>query len=178
MNESDLHSMILSWENISLLVQFITDHPENIESIIQKAMDDTAPENWRAAWIIDKIHEKSPNLILTYLPEITKFVTTTTNHGKRRHFLKLISLHPIAEENEALLLNYCLDVFTNSSETIAVRVHAMQVLYNIAIQEPGFARELIELIENELEFRNSAGLTSRARKLLPKLYKMKKQDTL
>ena len=78
--------------------------------------------------------------------------------------------------SEVLLLNYCLDVFINSSETIAVKVHAMQVLFEIALQEPGFASELTELIENELEYHYSAGLASRARKLLPKLYKIKKQD--
>ncbi len=178
MTEDDIYSMIQSWENISLLVQFISDHPEHFKSILKKAMDDSLAENWRAAWITDKIHEKKPEIVIPYLHEITQFVLTTNNHGKKRHFLKLISLHPIAEENEALLLNYCLDVFISSSETIAVRVHAMQVLFEIALQEPGFAGELIELIENELEYHYSAGLTSRARKLLPKLYEIKKQDIL
>ena len=176
MTEDDIHSMIQSWENIPLLIQYITANPQYTDSILKKSMDDSMPENWRAAWMIDKIHEKSPELITPHLQAITQFVLNTKNHGKKRHFLKLVSLHPIPEENEALLLNYCLDVFTNSTETIAVRVHAMQVLYNIAFQEPDFASELIELIKHELEHHNSAGLASRARKLLPKLYKIKKQD--
>jgi hypothetical protein len=142
--------------------------------ILRKAMDDSNEDNWRAAWMIDKIHEQHPALITPFLPTITQFVIKTTKHGKKRHFLKLISLYPIAPENEALLLNFCFDVFTSSSETIAVKVHAMQILYTIALQEPEFAGELIEQIEHELEFHNSAGLSSRARKLLPHLYKIKK----
>ena len=176
MTEEDIHNMIQSWENISLLTQYIADNPQHIGSILKKAMDDSNAENWRAAWMIDKIHEKYPEQIKPYLPAITQFVLATQNHSKKRHFLKLVSLHPIPEKDEALLLNYCIDIFTNSAETIAVRVHAMQVLYGIALQEPDFAGELIELIEHELEYHNSAGLTSRARKLLPKLYKIKRQD--
>jgi hypothetical protein len=68
-----------------------------------------------------------------------------------------------------LLLIFCIAVFTNSAEPIAIRVHAMQTLFNIAGKEPDFAGELTELIEHELEFHGSAGLVSRGRKLLKKL---------
>jgi hypothetical protein len=100
---------------------------------------------------------------------MTYFVQTTQNAGKKRHLLKLISLHDIPEERMADLLNYCIDVFTSPLEPIAVRVHAMQILFNIAQKEPDFAGELIELIRNEIEYRGSAGIASRGRKLLKKL---------
>ena len=176
MTGDDIHSMIQSWENIPLLIQYIFENPNDFGFILSKALDDSSPENWRAAWMIDKIHEQHPLIVMPYLPLITQFLYETKNHAKKRHFLKLVSFYPIPEENEAFLLNYCLDVFTNSAETIAVRVHAMQVLYTIAVQEPGFAGELTELIEHELEFHPSPGLVARARKILPKLYQIKKQD--
>jgi hypothetical protein len=75
----------------------------------------------------------------------------------------------------ALLLNYCLEVFTNAAEPVAIRVHAMQILFNIAQKEPDFSGELIELIENEIELHGSAGLASRGRKLLKKLYQSRMQ---
>jgi len=124
--------------------------------------------------MVDKIHEKHPELVVAYLPEMTAFLLKTQNSSKKRHLLKLISLHDIPEEKMALMLNYCIDAFTNAAEPIAVRVHAMQILFNIAQKEPDFAGELIELIEHEIEYHFSAGLESRGWKLLVKLHQMGK----
>lgn len=172
MNENELKSLILSWENTNLVVRYISDHPEYLDVLINLAMDDSQPENWRAAWMIDKIHEQHPELVIPYLQSMTEFVLTTQNAGKKRHLLKLISINDIQEENLALLLNYCLQVFTNAAEPVAVRVHAMQTLFNIAQKEPDFSGELIELIEHEIEYHGSAGIASRGRKLLKKLHQV------
>ena len=173
MTENEVQTLIQSWENLAILVRYIADYPDYLDIIVTKALDDSRPENWRAAWMVDKIHEKHPEMVLPYFPALTDFLLTTKNAGKKRHLLKLISLHEIPDEKMAVLLNYCIDVFSNAAEPVAVRVHAMQILYNIAQKEPDFSGELIELIENEIEFHGSAGILSRGRKLLKKLYKLK-----
>jgi hypothetical protein len=167
--------MIQSWENLALLVRYIADYPEHLDVIVTKALDDSQPENWRAAWMVDKINDKHPEMVLPYLPMMTNFLLTTNNSGKKRHLLKLISLHDIPEEKIAVLLNYCIDVFSNAVEPVAVRVHAMQILFNIAQKEPDFTGELIDLIEHEIEYYGSAGIASRGGKLLKKLYTHKEQ---
>jgi hypothetical protein len=123
--------------------------------------------------MVDKIHEIHPERVTPYLPMMTDFVLTTHNAGKKRHLLKLISLHAIPEDRMVVLLNFCIDVFTSASEPVAVRVHAMQVLFNIAQQEPGLVDELIDLIQHEIEFHGSAGISSRGKKLLKKLNDLK-----
>lgn len=170
MTENEVQTFIQSWENLALLVRYIADYPEHLDIIMTKALDDSEPENWRAVWMVDKIHDKHPELVVPYLPAMTNFVLKTQNASKKRHLLKLISLNDIQDENMALLLNYCIDVFSNASEPVAVRVHAMQILFNIAQKEPDFSGELIELIEHEIEYHGSAGIASRGRKLLKKLY--------
>jgi hypothetical protein len=77
----------------------------------------------------------------------------------------------------AVLLDFCINIFTNPAEDIAVRVHAMQVLYRIAEKEPDFSGELIGLVEFELEHNSSAGIASRAKKMLPKLHQISSQRT-
>lgn len=124
--------------------------------------------------MVDKIHEKHPELVVPYFPALTDFVLSTQNAGKKRHLLKLISLHDIPEENMALLLNYCTEVFSNATEPVAVRVHAMQILFNIAQKEPDFAGELIELIKQETEYHGSAGIRSRGQKIIQKLQEIRK----
>ena len=104
---------------------------------------------------------------------MTDFAMITQNLSKKRHLLKLISLHEVPEDKMARLLNHCMEVFTSVANPVAVRVHAMQILFNIALKEPGFAGELIDLIEYEIACHGSAGLASRGRKLLKLLYKLK-----
>jgi hypothetical protein len=174
MTENEVQILIRSWENLAILVRYISDYPEYLNLIMDKVLDDRKPENWRAAWMVDKIHDRHPDLVLPYLPVLTEFVLTTKSAGKKRHLLKLISLHDIPVEKMALLFNFCFEVFTNSTEPVAVRVHAMQILFNIAQKEPDFTGELINLIENEIELHGSAGIASRGRKLLLKLYQMGK----
>ena len=174
MTENEVQMLIQSWENLALLVRYIADYPEHLDVIMTKALDDSQPENWRAVWMVDKINDKYPELVISHLPAMTSFLLTTQNSSKKRHILKLLSLHQIPEENMALLLNFCIAEFTNATEPVAVRVHAMQILFNIAQKEPDFSGELKELIEHEIEHHGSAGIASRGRKLLKKLYQMGK----
>jgi len=176
MSENELQSLVDSWENLNLIVRHISEHPEHLDVLMSIALDDSRPENWRAAWMVDKIHERHPELVLPYLPAMTDFVLKTQNAGKKRHLLKLISINNIEEEHLALLLNFCIDVFTNAAEPVAIRVHAMQTLFNITQKEPDFSGELIELIEHEMEYHGSAGLASRGKKLLKKLIKNKSRQ--
>ena len=175
MKEEQLRDILQTWESIPLVIQHITEHPEEMNILLKIVLDDNQPENWRAAWLLDKVHEKQADLVEPFLPILTDFALQTKNSGKKRHLLKLISLHEIAEENLITLLNHCMTVFTDPNEAIAVRVHAMQILFNIASKEPELANEMIELIEHEIEFHGSAGISSRGRKLLAKLYKMNKK---
>ena len=171
--EIELAELIHSWENLALVMRHISEFPQNLNRLIQLALDDSDQRNWRAVWMVDRIHEKHPELVIPYLSAMTDFVLITNNSSKKRHLLKLISLHPVPEDRMVTLLNYCMDVFTDAVEPVAVRVHAMQILFNIAQQEPGFGSELMDLIENEIELHGSAGISSRGRKLLKKLAALK-----
>ena len=169
LTKNELSAMIQSWDNLALVLGNISNHPEYLQALMKLALDDSDHRNWRAAWMVDKINEKHPELVTPYLTAMTDFVLITKNASKKRHLLKLISLHSIPEDKKAILLNYCINVFTSASEPVAVRVHAMQILFNISLKEPDFAGELTELIEHEIEFHGSAGITSRGRRLLKRL---------
>jgi hypothetical protein len=59
----------------------------------------------------------------------------------------------------------------SGKEPAAVRVHAMQILYNTAVKEPELIPEILLIIEDELENHSTAGITSRGRKLIANLKK-------
>jgi len=163
--------MIDSWDNLLIAIRYFSEHPEYFGMLMNIALDDQLKNSWRVAWMADKIHDNHPSLVEPYIDRMIDFLQHTANGSKKRQFLKLISLHPIPEDKTGLMLDYCLKHFTDSIEPIAVRVYAMQVLYNISETEPEFKPELICLIEHEIEYHSSAGIRSRGGKLLTKLYK-------
>jgi hypothetical protein len=169
MTKEEMLDMIVSWENLPFLITGISENQINISLLTEIAFHSNHPKSWRAAWLMDKIHEKNPALVSPFLAEMIRQIKTEQNDGKKRHFLKLISLHDIPREEQGFLFDHCLNVFCSQKEPLAVRVHAMQILYHISETEVGFKPEVLAIIEHEMENHPSAGIVSRGRKLAKKL---------
>ena len=171
MTEQELFEHLDAWENIEIIAASIQNDPTQFNTLIQLALNDTRQKSWRAAYLVDKIHDENPDLLQPYLPALINQLKTETNASKRRHWLKLISMNKISGEQIGFLFDYCIETFTSGNEAVAVRVHAMQILYNISEMEPDLKPEVLQLIEQEMEFHPTAGIRSRGKKLATKLYK-------
>lgn len=171
MNKETILQFLESWENMELIINDISNNTSYFELLMDIALNDNRYITWRAAWLIDKIHEKHPYLILPYLGELISNLDKQELSGKKRHFLKIISMHEVKEEHYGFLIDYCLKAFTSGKEPIAIKVHAMQILYNISINEPDLRNEIAHVIEFEIENHPTPGIVSRGKKLLRKLGK-------
>lgn len=171
MNKEELQEMIDSWENLPLIITEIVNQPQYYTLLMEIALYSTEQNSWRAAYLVDKIHEHYPNFILPYINQIIEQLIVEKHNGKKRHFLKQISLNTIPENHFGFLTNYCLNAFTSAKEAIAVRVHAMQILFNISEKEIELKPEILALIEHEMEFHETPGILSRGKKLATKLRK-------
>lgn len=169
MKREDLVDMISSWENLDLFSQHLIDHPENLGLVTDLAFDDSKHEFWRAAWIMDKVNTGDPDLIRPYLPALFKALKKTSNLSKMRHFLKIISSHQIPARQQGFLFDFCLNTYTNQSVPVAVRAHALQILLNIARDEPGLKPELKQILEHELSLDQSAGIRAKGKNILAQL---------
>ncbi|MDX9883165.1 MAG: hypothetical protein RBS73_13965 [Prolixibacteraceae bacterium] len=169
--ENDLREIIGLWENLAPVTAYLIEHPEYLDVLLAVSMDDRLEGSWRASWMISKVHEKYPGKLARYIPDVIDFLQTTNDSSKKREFLKLVSCYPLPKEKATLMLDYCIRHFTSAVEPVAVRVHAMQILFNISEDEPELKHELIELIKHEMECHSSAGIRSRGKKLLQKLYR-------
>lgn len=170
MNKKELLEILESWENLAFIIQEIGNHPEYFSELIEIALYNSEPKTWRAAYLVDKIHDKYPELILPFLEPIIQKLETENNTSKKRHFLKLISMNEIPEQHFGFLVDFCLKALTSDKEPPAVRVHAMQILYNISEIEPDLKPEILAIIEHEIEFHSTAGIISRGTKLAKKLH--------
>lgn len=171
MNQQELLEIMESWENLNVLIKEIGNHPGHLDLLMYIALNSREPTSWRAAWMADKIHDNYPELIKPYLEKMIKQLNQSLQVGKKRHFLKLISLNEIPHKYYGFLTDYCLNALTSAKEPPAVRVHAMQVLYNISEKEPELKPELLAVIEHEMECHATAGILSKGKKLAGKLHK-------
>ena len=171
MSEEELIDIIASWENLPVMIELTAKNPDNYRLLVNVALYNSSELSWRAAYLVDKINVDFPDLLLPYLNAMVKQLEVEKSSGKKRHFLKLISQHPVDEKHFGFLVDFCLNTLTSEKEPIAVRVHAMQVLYNISEIETDLKHELLLVIEHEMEFRATAGILTRGRKLAAKLRK-------
>ena len=121
--------------------------------------------SWRSCWIIDTASEEFPALLEGKLSEIIDGLLATKSGSLKRHFTRILCRYTIPEEYLGAIANRCFDLLS-PSEPVAVRVYAMQLLFNIAQQEPDLKGELISVIERLMEEGGSAGFINRSRKLL------------
>lgn len=177
MTEQELFEHLDTWDNIEVVAASILNAPAEFDTLIQLALNDTRQKSWRAAYLVDKIHDEKPELLQPYLPTLIEQLKTEKNASKRRHWLKLISMNKIEEKLTGFLFDYCINTFTSGSEAVAVRVHAMQILFNISEMEPDLKPEVLQLIEQEMEHHPTAGIRSRGKKLASKLFKQIRQSS-
>ena len=166
MNKDEMSGIISRQIIPDMLADYLTDHPSEIKYLAELALDETRHENWRAAWALDKINVRYPDLIASYIPMIIKELKKIKNKSKLRHFLKLISLHPIPVKSQGFLFNYCTDCFTSPAFPVAVKAHALQVLYEISKDIPELKQELVHIIKTEVELHATAGIKARSRNIL------------
>lgn len=171
MTDKDLLQLLESWDNLELILNELRSNTEHIPALMKLAIYNRHPNSWRAIYVADKLHENNPEIIQPYLNEIVEQLKTEKHHGKKRHFLKLISQNNIEKRFFGFLMDYCLNTFTSGKEPVANRVHALQILYNISENEPDLKPELFAIIQQEIELHPTPGIRSRGNKLLKKLKK-------
>jgi hypothetical protein len=120
---------------------------------------------WRSAWIIDNASEEFPDLLSEKLPEIIEGLLTTNNGSLKRHFSRILCRYQLPEQYLGAIVDRCFALLS-PVEPIAVRVFAMQILFNITRDIPDLKGELVSVLENLLEEGGSAGFINRANKLL------------
>ena len=172
MNSKELAELLKSWENFVALLQVACDNSQ-IHLMVRFATDNSKPEYWHAAWLIDKANEQDKNLLTPYLPEIYASMKIIGNYSHIRHFLRIINSHPIPENEQMALFDFSIKLFTNNDAPVAVRANAMEVAYSITKLNPELSPEMVQLLEFVLEQYSSAGIRAKAKNLLACLSKIK-----
>ncbi len=121
-----------------------------------------------ASWIACIVTDKYPGLLEPYVPEIIDNFKNFRHKGIIRNLLRQLAQIHIPHEQQGILFDTCYNWLYSKNEPIAVKVHSMQVLYNISQSEPDLKNELY-LVLDDFTDDISAGIRNRAMHLRKKL---------
>jgi hypothetical protein len=134
-------------------------------SLLELVFTEKDPVSWRAAWVLDGSDEQYPGLAIRHISTIIQQLPDLESHGSLRSLLRMLCRHEIPEEDQGLLIDLCFSYMTSELYPVAVKVHAMQIIYNHALLYPELKEELRTVIEDQME-NNSVGFSSRGRRIL------------
>ncbi len=154
-----------SRSNTDFIAKAIGNDALEFKKIIDIIYNEKAPLPQRASWLLTIVNDKYPALLIPYIPLFIANIPKFKIAGIKRNMLNVLASQKIAKNQQGKLLNLCFDLLLSSEETVAVKVHAMQAIANIAKKHPELQNELRAAIEDQNP-KNSVAFHARARLVL------------
>jgi hypothetical protein len=170
----DLRSLLADFPSglgKDLLIGEVIQSESNSGQLLNLALHENDPLAWRAGWILDGSDEKMPGFARKHIPGIIRALPELESMGTLRSLLRLLTRHPIPEEEQGLLIDLCFSYLVSELYPVAVKAHAMQIIYNHVLIYPELKNELITILEDQAD-NNSAGFRARGNILIKQLEKL------
>ena len=104
------------------------------------------PVPWRAAWILDAYFAKDPGQIETHLPWMKRMYISHQSEGVLRILGKIISGTRITKD-DGPVVEKAFDLMEDRRMAVAVRVHAMQIIFEAGRLFPELHGELLRTFD-------------------------------
>lgn len=169
MQLKELFANETSRSNTDFVKELIYQKPELYEELFELVIRNEEPYSRRAIWVFDACDEEYPGVAKPFLPHLIDKFDHFNHDGMKRHTLRILSRHQIPEDKEVKVIDFCFDML-RLFEAAAIKVHAMQILYNISQKEPDLKPELYTAIELAMQ-EGTTGVKNRGAKMLKKLAK-------
>lgn len=154
-----------------LMIDEVIKSRTHFTTLLKLTLQEKDPLAWRAAWVLDGSDEKKPGLARNHLSKIVKALPKLESKGTLRSLLRLLTRHDIHEKDQGLLIDQCFSYLVSEQYPVAVKAHAMQIIYNHVLLYPDLKHELIAVIEDQAE-NNSVGFRARGNMLIKQMEKL------
>jgi len=118
------------------LIRDVGDSEEKFAVLLELAFHEKDPVAWRSAWILDGSDELHPGLAKNYISTIIQKLPELASAGALRSLLRLLSRYRIPEDDQGVMVDLGFGYMVSELYPVAVKVHAMQIIYNLALTYP------------------------------------------
>lgn len=167
----EMLNKIMSISEVDWVAMSAAENPEILRQLFYYSDGKDYRLAFRASWILSKLCDRKPEVLLPWLPVIIKRVRHTTNESVERSFLRILSLQDLSRLNQhdqGLIADHCFRALNSGFSAIAVKAYSMEIIYKLAVIYPDLANELSACV-NMLHGEGSAGIKARGRIILKKL---------
>ena len=154
-----------------LLIGEVIKSESHFATLLQLALHEKDPIAWRAAWVLDGSDELKPGLARKHISRIVKALPGIESKGTLRSLLRLLTRYDITEKEQGLLIDLCFSYLVSAQYPVAVKAHAMQIIYHHVLLYPELKNELIAVIEDQAD-NNSVGFKARGNILIKQMEKL------
>lgn len=154
MQEPTLREILLKGNSRSytdFVVAIVKKRPELVSELWDIYLSTEEPVSRRAAWIIDIASEDNPDWVAPFLPQLIAQLPGFNHDGLKRHALRMIARMPFPSGTEGWLMNISFEWLLNKTESVAVKMYCIQILYRLSAKEPEIQQELYDTIEFQLD---------------------------
>ena len=153
------------------IIRYVGSNAKRFDELMKIFLGDTYRLTQWAGWPLSDIVRKHPELIKPYLKPVLKAIDKPGMHvAVKRNVMRLLQFIDIPPAVRGISFDKAFKLFSDTSAPIAVRVFAMSVLTQVAMEEPDLKNEVIIAIEEQLPY-GSAAYKSRAARSLKALKK-------
>lgn len=167
----DLRSWLINIPSAAereFMIRKIGASEEQFLELLDLAVQEKDPVSWRATWVLDGADELHPGLAKNHISRIVKELPRLKSNGVIRSLLRMLCRYEIPENDQGILIDLCFGYMVSELYALAVKVHAMQIIYNHVLLYPELKNELITVIDDQID-NNSVGFMSRGRQIKKKL---------
>ncbi len=151
MTLEELLKLEQSRRNVDQVISIIRKNPELFNTLWLIFISNREPESRRAAWAIDILNEDLSFITNTHLETLIDLLPKFRHSGLKRHALRILERNELPEKNKGQLVSICFGLLESNEAPVAVKMFSVKILASVAMQEPDLKRELIEIIEIQMD---------------------------
>lgn len=151
-----------------LVEEYVKKYPEAYADLVEYLFLNEPLVSYFSAWALYNMDKKDAHRFIPYQQRVITSLQHFSHAGIQRNVYAILANKPLTEEQQGLLINPMFDCLLNPKVDVAIRVHAMQILANIAAQQRELIPELLDAIDLQLHHATPA-FTSRARRVRKQL---------
>jgi hypothetical protein len=151
----------------SVKVSLMVGTDEDLFAELMDCMLSTDKElSRRAAWAMSFCYREHPFLFDKYVGKFVELMNSKIYHDAvLRTITQSLENMDIPEEYEGMAYEYGMEILLDPHAPIAVKAYSIQILQNIARKFPELKQELIQVVQDRMEFETPA-FRSRGKRML------------